>query len=63
MDALPPALQEELVGLLASLDGLERTRYLCIATTCAMVYDIFLTFDQEVRRAYFHLGQLFNRLL
>ncbi|KAH9885401.1 hypothetical protein C8Q73DRAFT_749196 [Cubamyces lactineus] len=48
MDALPPALQDELVGLLASLDGLERTRYLCIATTCALVYDIFLTFDQEV---------------
>ncbi|KAI0327688.1 hypothetical protein GY45DRAFT_1256521 [Cubamyces sp. BRFM 1775] len=47
MDALPPALQDELAGLLASLDGLERTRYLCIATTCAVVYDIFLTFDQE----------------
>ncbi|KAI9067170.1 hypothetical protein FKP32DRAFT_1601265 [Trametes sanguinea] len=48
MAALPPALQEELASLFLSLDGVERTRYLCIAATCVLLYDMLLTFDEEV---------------
>ncbi|OSD01197.1 hypothetical protein PYCCODRAFT_1436691 [Trametes coccinea BRFM310] len=48
MAALPPALQEELASLFVSLDGVERTRYLCIAATCVLLYDMLLTFDEEV---------------
>ncbi|KAI0673950.1 hypothetical protein C8Q78DRAFT_1076902 [Trametes maxima] len=48
MTMLPAALQDELSELTLNLEGLERTRYLCIAATCVLLYDLLLTFDQEV---------------
>ncbi|KAI8980564.1 hypothetical protein BD414DRAFT_492584 [Trametes punicea] len=48
MAALPQVPQDELVELLTSLEGLERTRYLSIATACCVAYDMLLTFDQEI---------------
>ncbi|KAI0640252.1 hypothetical protein C8Q77DRAFT_1045330 [Trametes polyzona] len=42
------ALQDELAELLVSLEGVQRTRYLSIAATCILLYDMALTFDQEV---------------
>ncbi len=50
MSALPEVLQDELAVLLIDLDGLQRTRYLSIAATCVLLYDMLLTFDQEVSR-------------
>ncbi|KAI0779007.1 hypothetical protein BD413DRAFT_632767 [Trametes elegans] len=47
MAAVPLALQDELAELVDSLDGLERTRYLSIASTCVLLYDMLLTFDEE----------------
>ncbi|KAI0652674.1 hypothetical protein C8Q79DRAFT_1005841 [Trametes meyenii] len=49
MTSLPAALQAELSELALNLEGLERTRYLCIAATCVLLYDLLLTLDEEVK--------------
>ena len=46
----PPALTPELKQLLIdSLEGQERARYLALASLSALLYDMFLTFGDEVR--------------
>ncbi|KAI0701244.1 hypothetical protein C8T65DRAFT_656546 [Cerioporus squamosus] len=47
--ALSPALQNELDVLIPSLDALERARYLSIASSCCLLYDYMLTFNDEIR--------------
>ena len=46
---LPPALQDEITALFLSLEGLERARYLTVASFVVLLYDMMLTFDDEVR--------------
>ena len=46
---LPPDLRDELETVCQSLEGLQRARYLAIASLCCAVYDYSLTLDQEVR--------------
>ena len=47
--SLPADLQAELNALILSLEGLERARYLAIASIACFLYDFAVTFDQEVR--------------
>ena len=49
LTALPLDLQDELAALGVALEGLERARFLAIASLCCAVYDYTLTLDQEVR--------------
>ena len=62
--SLPADLQAELTALILSLEGLERARYLAIASMCYFLYDILLTFDLEVRTSLnihgFHILTLFG---
>ncbi|KAM5539347.1 hypothetical protein V8D89_006981 [Ganoderma adspersum] len=58
---LPPDLRDELETVCLSLEGLQRARYLAIASLCCVVYDYSLTLDQENR--YFPLGVLSNTLV
>ncbi len=48
-DTLSPDLQNEPTVLLLSLEGLERARYLTIAATFLILYDMALTMGDEVR--------------
>ncbi|KAI0829051.1 hypothetical protein BC628DRAFT_1417409 [Trametes gibbosa] len=48
MATLPQELQDELTALTLGLDGVQSTRYLTIAATTCLLYDMFLTLDQEV---------------
>ncbi|KAH9854418.1 hypothetical protein C2E23DRAFT_884010 [Lenzites betulinus] len=48
MATLPPELQDEIAELTLGLDGLIRLRYLTIAATTCLLYDMILTFNQEV---------------
>ncbi|KAI0801418.1 hypothetical protein C8Q74DRAFT_490241 [Fomes fomentarius] len=54
VDTLLPDLQNEPTVLLLSLEGLERARYLCIAATFLILYDMALTIGDEVE--YFWKG-------
>ena len=49
LPGLPQDLQDELAALDVALEGLERARFLAIASLCCVVYDYTLTLDQEVR--------------
>ena len=51
--SLPADLQDELSELFTSLDGLERARYASFAALCCLLYDMMLTFDDEVSHRVF----------
>lgn len=46
--SLPLPEQQEIQALLSIAPGIQKTRYLSVACTALIFYDILLTFDEEV---------------
>jgi hypothetical protein len=53
---LPPISEQYLVELIQSLEGLDRARCLAIASITMVIYEYFLTIDDEVSLHFLYNG-------